>query len=143
VKLAFLFFVLAAVLIFGLSACSVDTPGLEAIRDSRLLDRRISETPRQKVIRECKQEGERFRVDCMFCHTTNKLDEIQSPEHLLFTKSGERAQIMRKSPAFGLNQDCNQCHQTKFKLNRSAQKLYGPGGSRYAEIKKELQPDGK
>ena len=44
----------------GLAACQVDTPSLESIRDSKLFDRRIKETPRQKVIRECKQETERF-----------------------------------------------------------------------------------
>jgi hypothetical protein len=125
----------------ALSACKVDTPSFEGIRDSKLFDRRISETPRQKIIRECQQESDRFRVNCMHCHTTDKLEAIKSPANLELNKVGERAQIMRKSPTFGLNQDCAQCHQSKFKLNRTAQKLFGPGGQKYSETLKELQPE--
>lgn len=128
------------VLTVTLSACKVDTPTFEGIRDSKLFDRRINETPRQKIIRECQQESDRYRVDCVFCHTTNKIDDIKAG-HLELTKTGLRAQIMRKSPAFGLNQDCAQCHQSKFKLNRQAQKLFGPGGAKYNEAQKELKPD--
>ena len=125
----------------SLPACKVDTPSFEGIRDSKLFDRRINETPRQKIIRECQQEADRFRVTCLQCHATDKIDDIKGPSHYELTKVGLRAQIMRKSPAFGLNQDCAQCHQTKFKLNRSAQKLFGPGGAKYAEAQKELKPD--
>jgi hypothetical protein len=128
------------VLLF-LGACAVDTPNLEGLRDSKLFDRRIKETPRQKIIRECQQESDRYRVGCIHCHTTDKIDDIKSPANLELTKVGERAQIMRKSPSFGLNQDCAQCHQSKFKLNRTAQKLFGPGGAKYAEALKELKPD--
>lgn len=128
------------VLIVTLPACKVDTPTFEGIRDSRLFDRRINETPRQKIIRECQQEADRYRVDCLYCHTTNKIDDIKAG-HLELSKIGQRAQIMRKSPAFGLNQDCAQCHQSKFRLNRSAQKLFGPGGAKYNEAQKELKPD--
>ena len=132
-----------AALVFAavLPACKVDTPSLEGIRDSKLFDRRINETPRQKVIRECQQETDRFRVECVLCHTTNKIDDIHGPANYQLTKVGLRAQIMRKSPAFGLNQDCAQCHQSKFKLNRSAQKLFGPGGAKYQDAQKELKPD--
>jgi mono/diheme cytochrome c family protein len=125
----------------SLSACNVSAPTLDQIRDSKLLDRRIKETPRQKVIRECRQEGERFRVSCDACHTTNKADDIQRPDKLLLTKVGERARIMRTSPSFGLNQDCSNCHQSKFKLNRSAERLFGPGGTKYGDAQKVLKPD--
>jgi hypothetical protein len=123
------------------SACNVSTPTVEQIRDSKLFDRRIKETPRDKVIRECRQETERYHVGCVFCHTTDKVDEIQLPDKLLFTASGKRAQIMRKSPSFGLNQDCATCHQSKFNLNRYALKLYGPGGAKRGEAQNELKPD--
>lgn len=135
------FFCLAAAAALALAACDVKTPTLDQIRDSKLFDRRIKETPRQKVMRECRQEGERFRVDCTACHTTDKADDIQRPDKLLLTKVGERARIMRTSPSFGLNQDCSNCHQSKFKLNRSAEKLFGPGGSKYGEAQKALKPD--
>jgi len=126
---------LVGVVLLSLAACKVDTPTFEGIRDSKLFDRRINETPRQKIVRECRQEAERFRVGCLHCHTTDKLDDIKGPDHFELNKVGTRAQIMRKSPAFGLNQDCNQCHQSKFKLNRAAQKLFGPGGPKYNELK--------
>ncbi|HYF52491.1 MAG TPA: hypothetical protein VEJ63_23995 [Planctomycetota bacterium] len=130
----------AALALLVLQACSVSTPSMSGIRDSKLFDRRIKETPRQKVIRECQQEAERFRVNCKHCHTTDKLDEI-SAEKLELNDVGVRAQIMRKSPSFGLNQDCSSCHQTKFKLNRNAEKLFGPGGKKYEEAQKALKPD--
>ena len=126
--------------VMALNACSVNTPTVDGIRDSKLFDRRIKETPRQKVIRECQQEADRFRVGCTHCHTTDKVDAIKT-DSLELTKVGERARIMRKSPAFGLNQDCASCHQSKFKLNRSAEKIYGPGGAKYAESQKELKVD--
>ena len=135
---------LVAFLIFvsllALQACSVNTPTLEGIRDSKLLDRRIKETPRQKIIRECQQEGERFRVGCTHCHTTEKVDDIKT-EKLELTEIGQRAQIMRKSPTFGLNKDCSSCHQSKFKLNRNAEKEFGPSGAKFKEAQKALKPD--
>jgi hypothetical protein len=131
----------AAIVACIVSSCTVDTPTLDQIRDSKLLDRRIKETPRQKVIRECQQESERYRVGCLYCHGTEKVDEIVSPDKLQLTASGKRAQIMRKSPTFGLNQDCAACHQSKFNLNRNAQKLFGPGGAKYAEAQAVLKPD--
>ena len=138
-------YILAAMIVCVISACTVDTPSttnaLDSIRDSKIFDRRIKETPRQRVVRECQQESDRYHVDCKFCHTTDKLDDIQSPDKLLLTQVGSRAQIMRKSPSFGLNQDCATCHQSKFHLNRSALKLFGPGGSRQKDAQGELKPD--
>ena len=135
-------FILAGLAVaVGLTACNVDTPSVDAIRDSKYIDRRIKETPRQKIIRECKQESDRFRVGCLNCHTTDKINDIKSPDNLALNKVGERTQIMRTSPSFGLNQDCAACHQSKFQLNRNAEKLFGPGGARYSESQKSLQPD--
>jgi len=124
----------------ALSSCSMTAPSLDKLRDSKLLDRRISETPRQKIVRECSQEAERFRVGCLHCHSTDKIEEIKADDRKL-TKVGFRAQIMRESPSFGLNQDCATCHQSKFKLNRNAEKLFGPGGTKYQEAQKELKVD--
>ena len=45
-----------------MAACETKMPTIDSIRDSKLLDRRIKETPRQKVLRECQQEGTRFRM---------------------------------------------------------------------------------
>jgi hypothetical protein len=133
------FFACIAILALA-TACSLDAPSIDKIRDSKLFDRRISETPRQKIVRECTQESDRFRVGCVLCHTTDKIDEIKSEDPLL-TKAGKRAQIMRESPSFGLNQDCSTCHQSKFKLNRNAEKLFGPGGERYQDALNELKVD--
>jgi len=132
---------LACLSLLLLQACSVAAPSMSNIRDSKLFDRRIKETPRQKVVRECQQESERFRVSCSFCHTTEKIDDIHAPDKLQLTAVGLRAQIMRESPTFGLNQDCASCHQTQFKLNRNAEKTFGPGGKKYDEAKKVLKPD--
>lgn|GEM_PF-1813858 len=136
-----LFFLTAGLAILSLSACKVDTPSMsmDSIRDSKLFDRRINETPRQRIIRECQQESDRFRVGCMHCHTTDKIEAIQSPANLAFTKIGERSQIMRHSPSFGLNQDCSSCHQSKFRLNRTAEKIFGAGGVKQDLALKELQ----
>ena len=65
----------------------------------------------------------RFRVACTHCHTTDKVEAITAEVPAL-TPIGERAQIMRTSPTFGQHQDCSQCHQTKFALNRSAERLF-------------------
>ncbi|MFH0938817.1 MAG: hypothetical protein V1899_06010 [Planctomycetota bacterium] len=132
---------LIVILALWVTACSVNTPTMDQIRDSKLFDRRIKETPRQKVIRECKQECDRYRVNCRSCHTTDKLDDIQSPDKPQLNKIGERARIMRQSLSFGLNQDCSGCHQSKFQINRSAEKLFGPGGVKYGEAQKALKPD--
>lgn len=131
---------LFVLLLLSVTACQMDTPSLDSIRDSKLFDRRIKETPRQKVIRECKQEADRFRVNCLYCHTTDKIDAIKAPDALAFNQVGERSQIMRRSPAFGLGRDCSDCHQSKFRLTRSAQKAFGPGGEKYTEAQKELAP---
>ena len=130
-------FVVALVL---LAACETSFPTIDKIRDSKLLDRRIKETPRQKVVRECTQEANRFRVSCTHCHTTDKQEGITTEAPAL-TPIGERAQIMRMSPTFGLHQDCQQCHQTKFALNRSAERLFGPGGAKYGEALQALRVD--
>jgi len=134
-------FVICAAVFLLAAGCETKMPTIDSIRDSKLLDRRIKETPRQKVIRECQQEAERYRVGCLHCHGTEKIDEIVSPDKLQLTATGKRAQIMRKSPTYGLNQDCAACHQSKFNLNRNAQKLFGPGGAKYAEAQSALKPD--
>ena len=123
-----------------LAACETKMPTIDTIRDSKLLDRRIKETPRQKVLRECTQEASRFRVNCAHCHTTDKAEGITAESPAL-TQIGERAQIMRTSPTFGLNQDCSTCHQTKFALTRTAERLFGPGGAKYGESLKALKVD--
>jgi hypothetical protein len=144
VKPKYCIYALAAMIVCVISACSVDTPSasnaMDSIRDSKLFDRRIKETPRQKVLRECQQECDRYRVDCKFCHTTNKVDDIQS-DKLALNAVGNRAQIMRTSPSFGLNQDCAVCHQSKFHLNRAALKLFGPGGAKRQDAQNELKAD--
>ena len=129
-----------ALLLALLAACEAKIPNMDSIRDSKLLDRRIVETPRQKVLRECQQEGNRFRVSCTHCHSTDRVEAINTDSPAL-NKVGERAQIMRTSPSFGLNQDCATCHQTKFALTRTAEKLFGPGGARYGEALKTLKAD--
>lgn len=129
-----------ALLLTLLAACETKMPSIDSIRDSKLIDRRINETPRQRVIRECQQEAGRFHVGCTHCHTTDKVDGISSAAPVL-TPVGERAQIMRTSPTFGLHQDCSQCHQTKFSLNRNAEKLFGPGGAKYGESLGKLKAD--
>ena len=129
-----------ALVLIVLAACDTKMPTFETIQDSKLLDRRIKETPRQKVIRECQQESSRFRVSCTHCHTTDKPEGITADAPAL-TQVGERAQIMRTSPTFGQHQDCQQCHQTKFTLNRNAQQLFGPGGSKYGESLSRLKAD--
>lgn len=123
-----------------MSACETKMPTVDSIRDSKLIDRRIKETPRQKVIRECQQETARFRVKCLHCHTTDKVEGITADSPVL-TEIGVRAQIMRTSPTFGLNQDCSTCHQTKFALTRTAERLFGPGGAKYGESLKTLKID--
>ena len=130
----------AAIILAFLTSCDTKLPNIEAIQDSKLLDRRIKETPRQMVLRECQQESDRFRVSCTHCHTTDKAEGITADAPVL-TAIGERAQIMRTSPTFGLHQDCNQCHQTKFTLNRNAEKLFGPGGAKYGESLAHLKAD--
>jgi len=124
--------------LLSLAACSITTPNLDAIRDSKLLDRRINETPRQKTVRECRQETERFRAECTDCHTSKQEAEIAAPDKLLLTQRGRRAQVMRESPSFGLYQQCSVCHQSKFALTGYAEKLFGPQGERHKELEQEL-----
>ncbi|MCY3023811.1 MAG: hypothetical protein NTW87_32945 [Planctomycetota bacterium] len=132
---------LPVLLLLVLAACQTDMPSLDSIRDSKLFDRRIKETPRQKVVRECQQECDHYRVECMYCHTTDKIADIRSPDALSLNAVGQRAQIMRKSPSFGLGKDCANCHQTKFRLTRSAQQTFGSGGEKHSEAQKELNPE--
>lgn len=119
-----------------LVACDVKVPDL---RDTRLFDRRIQETPRQKVVRECRQESDRFRVSCTLCHTNSDESKILPPDRLQLTPVGQRAQIMRASPTFGLHKQCSECHQSKFKLNQTAEALFGPGGAKRKEVEAELE----
>jgi hypothetical protein len=128
-------------LLICIAACEMKTPSIDSIRDSKLFDRRITETPRQKIMRECSQEANRFHVSCTHCHTTANAESIHSPDNNALTPVGERAQIMRSSPTFGLNQDCSQCHQTKFALNRNAERLFGPGGAKYSANQSALKVD--
>src|SRR5436190_10074352 len=100
----FLSFALVLLLAAG---CDTSMPTMVKIRDSKLLDRRIKETPRQQTMRECTQEANRFHVSCTHCHTTDKSDAI-TLENPALTEKGVKAQIMRMSPTFGLHQDCNQ-----------------------------------
>jgi len=130
---------LVALVMVVLTACTVNTPTFESIRDSKLFDRRIEETPRQKVLRECTQESERFRVSCTHCHTTADEAKIQSPNQLMLNETGQRASIMRHSPAFGLHTQCSECHQSKFKLTKHAETLFGPAGAKRKELEKEMQ----
>ena len=127
-----------ALLALLLAACEAKLPNIDSIRDSRLFDRRIEETPRQKVVRECRQETDRFRVTCTFCHTNGDENKIASPDKLLLTESGRRAQIMRSSPTFGLHQQCSACHQSKFKLTKYADSIFGPKGAKRREMEEEL-----
>jgi hypothetical protein len=120
--------------------CEVNAPSLDSIRDTGLFDRRIKETPRQKVIRECQQESDRFRIGCKHCHTTDKAEAIQPPQTQL-TAAGQRARIMRTSPTFGLNANCTVCHQSKFRLTRTAEKLFSAGGAKFGEAQKALKPE--
>jgi hypothetical protein len=123
-----------AVVLLCLIACEARAPSFQEIRDSRFFDRRIEETPRQKVLRECTQESDRFRVECTHCHTTAKAEEIIGPDKLKLTKIGHRARIMRHSATFGLHRQCSECHQSKFTLTLRAQRLFGPHGKRRKEI---------
>ena len=131
--------VLVAGLLLTLGACAVDLPKMDSIRDSRLFDRRIQETPRQKTVRECRQEAERFRIGCTFCHVIGEEEKIVGPDKLQFTVQGQRAQIMRQSPTFGLHQQCSVCHQSKFQLTRYAEKMFGPDSARRQDLERELQ----
>ena len=108
------------------------------IRDHPLLDRRVEETPRQKVLRECRQEADKFRVSCAYCHTSPSEADITQKD-LKLTHKGRVAKIMRHSPTFGMHQQCGKCHQSKFQLNQSAKKWFGPSGSRRREIEKALE----
>jgi hypothetical protein len=128
----------AAAALALLAACSIRTPNLDAIRDSKLFDRRIKETPREKCIRECRQESDRFRVDCVYCHTTNREGDIAAPDRLALTDKGRRARVMRTSPTFGLQQQCGTCHQSKFSLNGYAQQMFGPQGEKRRELEESL-----
>jgi hypothetical protein len=109
-------------------ACQMKIPSWESIQDSKLLDRRIVETPREQTIRRCKQEGERFRVGCTLCHTAAPEGAITAAKPHL-TEIGSRARIMRNNPSFGLNRACQECHLSKFRLNGEAREKYGAGGA--------------
>ncbi|MCZ7645591.1 MAG: hypothetical protein M5U26_09945 [Planctomycetota bacterium] len=132
--LAFLLPVLALLL----AACSASLPKMDSILDHPLLDHRVEETPRQKTLRECQQESERFRVDCKFCHEKKSEAEIAAPDKLFLTEHGRRARIMRSSPTFGLHNQCSKCHMTKFALNAYAKDLFGPESARFKEMQEEL-----
>jgi len=127
-----------------LAACDVAMPERESLLDNPIIDRRIKETPRDMTLRECKQETEHFRVECTFCHTTDKAGDIQQPDKLQFTELGKKARIMRHSPTFGLHNQCSTCHQSKFVLNAYAERLFGPKGSQQRLLDQESQqPIGK
>ena len=121
-----------------LTACAPKIPSMDEVLDSKLLDRRVEETPRQRSVRECQQESTRFGVKCTHCHTSDKELEIKAPDALLFTPVGKRAHIMRKSPTFGLHQQCTTCHRSEFVLNDYAQKMFGPDGSKHRKLEEEM-----
>lgn len=125
--------------IITLAACQAKLPNLTTIQDHPFFDRRIEESDRDKCIRECKQECERFRVNCATCHKEPDAAQIKRPEQLHFTQLGAKSQVMRKSPTFGLHRQCGECHQSKFKLNKYAEGLFGPAGSKRKEMETELQ----
>lgn len=130
--------VLAAVALISVAACSNRPPrSTDTIWDSPILDRRIEETPRQRTLRQCQQESERFRIECTYCHTTDKAPEI-SEKDLKLSKMGLRAQVMRKSVTFGLHTHCTVCHTTKFGLTSYAQKMFGPDGEKYRALEEEM-----
>jgi hypothetical protein len=128
----------ALVMAVSIGACSNRPPrDTDTIWDSKLLDRRVEETPRQRTMRECQQECERFRVECTTCHTTNKDAEINAKD-LRLTKLGSRARVMRNSASFGLHTSCSTCHNTKFGLTSYAQKMFGPEGEKHRAVESEL-----
>jgi hypothetical protein len=122
----------------GIAACSNRPPrDTDTIWDSKLLDRRVEETPRQRTVRECQQECERFRVECTTCHSTPKEPEI-SAKNLQLTKLGNQARVMRNSATFGLHTNCSVCHNTKFGMTSYAQKMFGPEGEKHRAVESEL-----
>ena len=122
----------------GIAACSNRPPRSDdTIWDSKLLDRRVDETPRQRTLRECQQEHERFRVDCTYCHKTDKEAEINA-KALQLTDLGNRARVMRTSATFGLHTNCSVCHNSKFGLTSHAQKMFGPDGEKHRALEAEL-----
>ena len=129
---------LALGMLGALAACAAKLPTSDEILDSKLLDRRVQETPRQKALRECQQEVDRFRVKCTNCHTTAVETEIKSPESMKFTEVGKRAHIMRTSPTFGLHQQCTTCHRSEFALNEYAQRMFGPDGAKHKKLEEEM-----
>ena len=136
IRIAALIF--TAALVGALAACAAKIPSIDEIRDSKMLDRRIEETPREKTLRECTQETERFSVDCLHCHTSKEVTEIKAPDHLLLNDVGKRAQIMRRSVTFGKQQQCTTCHQAKFAMNSYAQRMFGPNSAKHRKLEEEL-----
>lgn len=122
----------------AVAACSNRPPrSTDTIWDSKMLDRRVDETPRQRTMRECQQERDRFRVDCTYCHTTDKEAEINAKAPKL-TDLGGRARVMRTSATFGQHTNCSVCHNTKFGLTSYAQKMFGPDGEKHRALEDEL-----
>lgn len=117
----------AAVLLLAAAACEMRMPSVDDIRESKLFDRRLKETPRQRTLRRCRREGERFRVGCRRCHTTSDEKQLSAEESRL-TPVGVRARVMRNDPTFGLHRACAECHQSKFRLNAAARIRFAPGG---------------
>jgi len=129
----------AAGLMLVISACSRNRPprSTDTIWDSPILDRRVEETPRQRTMRQCKQETERFRVKCAQCHTTKDAEKITA-EDLKLTKLGHRARVMRQSVTFGKHTHCTRCHTTQFGLTSYAQRMFGPNGEKHRALEAEL-----
>jgi hypothetical protein len=128
----------ASALAVSIAACSNRPPReTDSIWDSKLLDSRVEETPRQRTMRQCQQECDRFRVECTTCHTTGKESEIGAKD-LKLTPLGTRARVMRNSSTFGLHTHCSVCHNTKFGLTSYAQKMFGPEGEKHRAVEAEL-----
>ncbi len=129
---------LAVGMLCALAACNAKLPTSDQILDSKLFDRRVDESPRQRTLRECQQEVDRFRVKCTHCHTTEVELEIKSPDSLKLTQIGKRAHIMRTSPTFGLHNQCTSCHRSEFALNEYAQRMFGPDGAKHKKLEEEM-----
>ena len=133
-----MWFAVALCMAGALAACAPKIPTKDEILDSKLLDRRVEETPRERRLRECNQECEKFRVKCTHCHTTDKELEIKLPGGLLLTPVGQRSLVMRRSPTFGLHQQCSTCHRSEFVLNDYAQRMFGPEGAKHKKLEEEM-----
>jgi hypothetical protein len=109
-----------------LTAAACRMPSWDELTDSQWFEQREADTPRERSLRACRQEAEYFRASCAACHGVEEVSAVRGPESVLLTPLGARAQLMRRSPYFGLHQRCTLCHYTRFALNPYAQNLFSP-----------------